>query len=60
LVELQQGREQLLEKTELHQERIKETFDKKFKSNVFKTGDLVLKWDSARQEKGKHDKFEAL
>jgi hypothetical protein len=60
LVELQQDREQLLEKTELHQERIKESFDKKVKSNVFKTGDLVLKWDAARQEKGKHDKFEAL
>jgi hypothetical protein len=49
-----------LEKIELHQGRIKETFDKKVKSNVFKTGDLVLKWDAARQEKGKHGKFEAL
>jgi hypothetical protein len=49
-----------LEKTELHQERIKESFDKKVKSNVFKTGDLVLKWDAARQEKVKHRKFEAL
>jgi hypothetical protein len=60
LVELQQDREQLLEKTELHQERIKETFYKKVKSDVFKTGDLVLKWDAARQEKGKHGKFETL
>jgi hypothetical protein len=49
-----------LEETKLHQERIKESFDKKVKSNVFKTGDLVLKWDATRQEKGKHDKFEAL
>jgi hypothetical protein len=60
LVELQQDRDQLLERIELHQERIKETFDKKVKSNVFKTRDLVLKWDAARQEKGKHGKFEAL
>jgi transposase InsO family protein len=60
LVELQQNREHLLEKIELHQKRIKESFDKKVKSNVFKTGDLVLKWDATRQEKGKHDKFEAL
>ena len=60
LVELQQDREQRLEKTELHLERIKETFDEKVKSNVFKTGNLVLKWDVARQEKGKHGKFEAL
>jgi hypothetical protein len=49
-----------LEKTELHQEKIKEIFNKKVKSNVFKTGDLVLKWDTSRQEKGKHDKFETL
>jgi hypothetical protein len=60
LIELQQYKEQLLEKTELHQEKIKQTFDKKVKSDVFKTGDMVLKWDAARQEKGKHGKFEAL
>jgi hypothetical protein len=30
------------------------------KSDVFKIGDLVLKWDATRQEKGKHGKFEAL
>jgi hypothetical protein len=57
---LQQDREQLLEKTELHQEKMKEIFDKKVKTNIFKTRELVLKWDAARQEKGKHDKFDAL
>jgi hypothetical protein len=60
LVELQQDREQLLERIELHKETIKEIFDKKVKSNVFKTGELVLKWDAARQEKGKHEKFDTL
>jgi hypothetical protein len=60
LVDLQQDREQLLEKTELHQENMKEIFDKKVKENIFKTGELVLKCDAARQEKGKHDKFDAL
>jgi len=44
----------------LHQEMIKRNFDKKVKSDVFKTGDMVLKWDAARQEKGKHEKFDAL
>ena len=39
---------------------MKEIFDKKVKTNIFKTGELVLKWDAARQEKGKHDKFDAL
>jgi hypothetical protein len=60
LVELQQDREQLLEKTKLHQEKMKEIFDKKVQENIFKIGELVLKWDAARQEKGKHEKFDAL
>jgi len=37
-----------------------ETFERKVKADIFKIGDLVLKWDEARQEKGKHDKFDAL
>jgi hypothetical protein len=60
LVELQQDREQLLEKTKLHQRKMKEIFDRKVKANIFKEGDLVLKWDAARQEKGKRGKFDAL
>jgi hypothetical protein len=60
LVELQQDREQLLEKIELHQQKMKEVFDRKFKPNTFKAGELVLKWDATRKEKGKHDKFDAL
>jgi len=51
LVELQQHREQLLEKMELHQMKMKETFDRKVKADIFKVGDLVLKWDATRQEK---------
>lgn len=39
---------------------MKETFDRKVKEDIFKTGDLVLKWDAVRQEKGKHGKFDAL
>ena len=60
LVELQQNKEQLLEKIGLHQNRMKETFDRKVKEDIFKAGDLVLKWDAVRQEKGKHGKFDAL
>jgi hypothetical protein len=60
LVQLQQDRDQILEKAQLHQEMIKRNFDKKVKSNVFKTGDMVLKWDAAKQEKGKHGKFDSL
>jgi hypothetical protein len=60
LVELQQVREQLVEKTESHQRNIKDTFDRRVKGNIFKAWDLVLKWDATRQEKGKHGKFDAL
>ena len=51
LVELQQNREQLLEKIALHQSRMKEIFDRKVKKDIFKAGDLVLKWDAARRKK---------
>jgi len=49
-----------VEKIELHQSKMKETFDRKVKKDIFKVGDLVLKWDPSRQEKGKHGKFDAL
>jgi hypothetical protein len=43
-----------------HQQRIKQIFDKKAKKEEFWIGDLVLKWDSPKQDKGKHEKFEAM
>ena len=35
-------------------------FDKRTKASDFKIGDKVLKWDSRREDKGKHDKFDSL
>ena len=43
-----------------HQQKIKQAFDRKSKKKEFELGDLVLKWDAPRQEKGKHSKFDAL
>ena len=40
--------------------KVKNTFDRKTKIGMFKIGDLVLKWDAARQNKGQHGKFDAL
>jgi hypothetical protein len=60
LVEVQQTREQLFDKAQSHQQKIKEVFDKKVKKEYFHLGDLVLKWDAQRKDKGKHGKFEAL
>jgi hypothetical protein len=42
------------------QQRIKQAFDRKVKKECFQSGDLVLKWDAPRQDKGKNGKFEAL
>jgi hypothetical protein len=60
LVELQQVREQLVEKSEAHQKRIKDTFYRKAKVDDFQVGDWVLKWDALRQDKVKHDNFNSL
>jgi hypothetical protein len=60
LVEVQQNREKLLDKAHDHQQKIKQAFDKKVNKENFQLGDLVLKWDAPKQDKGKHGKFEAL
>ena len=35
-------------------------FDRRARERDFKEGDLVLGWDSKREEKGKHGKFNNL
>ena len=42
------------------QENIKKLFDKRKKACDFKIGDKVLKWDSRREDKGNHGKFDSL
>ena len=42
------------------QERIKKIFDKRTKAKDFYLVDKVLKWDSRREDKGKHGKFDFL
>ena len=56
-IELHQVREALCEKEKTYQEKMKQVFDKRVKANVFKIGDLVLKWDARYEDKGKHGKF---
>jgi hypothetical protein len=50
----------LLDKAHDHQWKIKKAFDKRESKEYFQLGDLVLKWDAPKQDKGKHGKFEAL
>ena len=60
MVEVQQIKEQVMDKAYHHQQKIKKTFDKRSGNKYFDMGDLVLKWDAPRQEKGKHSKFDSL
>ena len=60
LVEVQQIRDQVVDKAQIFQDRVKKGFDMKAKPNDFQQGDLVLKWDVRHEDKGKHGKFEHL
>jgi hypothetical protein len=60
IIEVQQRREALNEKTEAYQSKVKATFDRKTKKDTFQAGDLVLRWDTRREDKPKHGKFDNL
>lgn len=59
-IHLQQTREEIYIRSQVVQERIKKIFDKRTKAEDFYLGDKVLKWDSMREDKGKHGKFDFL
>ena len=59
-IELQQKREIVEEKAQLYMTKIKERFDRKIKENTFLDGDMVLRWDARKEQKGKHGKFDNL
>ena len=48
------------EKTQIHRRKIKERFDKNIKKSTFSYGDMVLRWDARKEQKGKHGKFDNL
>ena len=41
-----------------HQEKMKNTFDRRIKEEQFQIDDLVLKWDAANKDK--HGKFDPM
>eukprot|EP00253_Pinus_taeda_P003589 PITA_03589 len=59
-IHLQQTREQVFNGAQILQEKLKNMFDKKAKSEDFWLGSKVLIWDSRREDKGKHAKFDFL
>jgi hypothetical protein len=60
LIHMQQMREQVYNRSQLHQEKMKKNFDKHAKQEEFWMGDLVLKWDARNEDKGKHGKFDHI
>ena len=60
LIELQQKWEIVEEKDQLYRLKVKERFDRKIKENTFSVGDMVLRWDARKEQKGKHGKFDNL
>eukprot|EP00253_Pinus_taeda_P031291 PITA_31291 len=59
-IHLQQTIEQVLDRAQILQEKLKNMFDKKAKAEDFWVGSKVLRWDSRREDKGKHEKFDFL
>eukprot|EP00253_Pinus_taeda_P020814 PITA_20814 len=59
-IHLQQTREQVYNRAQMLQEKLKKMFDKKAKAEDFWVGGKVLRWDSRREDKGKHSKFDFL
>jgi hypothetical protein len=57
---LQQTRDQVYNRVQILQEKLKKAFDRRTKAEDFNIGDKVLKWDSRRESKGKHGKFDSL
>ena len=60
LIELQQEREAIEEKAQMYTKEIKQRFDRKIKENIFSCGDMILRWDARKEQKGKHGKFDNL
>ena len=49
IIELNEMRDKYYDKVQIHQEKMKNTFDRKIKEEKFHIDDLVLKWDAPRE-----------
>ena len=57
-IEINEMRDKSYDKVQTHQEKMKNTFNRKFKEEKFQIDDLVLKWDAHREDK--HGKFDHM
>ena len=55
---MQQTREEVHQRSQVLQEKLKKIFDKRTKVEDLYLGDKFLRWDSRREDKGKHGKFD--
>eukprot|EP00253_Pinus_taeda_P024466 PITA_24466 len=61
IIKLEEKREQTKKTHARHQALIKSSFNSSIMTRKnFQMGDLVLKWDKAHEEKGKHTKFQKM
>ena len=60
VMELSESRNKVRENLLTYQQKMKTIFDRKAKEIMFQNGDLVLRWDTRRENKGKHGKFDSL
>ena len=47
IIELNEVRGKAYDKVQIHQEKMKNTFDRRIKEDVFQVNELVLKWDAS-------------
>ena len=60
VMELSESRNKFRENLLTYQRKMKTIFDRKAKEIMFQKGDLVLRWDTRKEDKGKHNKFDPL
>ena len=60
VIESSENRNKVRDNLITYQEKMKSIFDRKSKEILFQVGDLVLRWDTKREDKGKHGKFDPL
>ena len=58
IIELEEQRNKAYDKVQIHQEKMKNAFDRRVKEEQFQIDDLVLKWDAPREDK--HGKFDHI
>ena len=60
IIDLNELRDKAYDSMQVHQEKMKNTFDRRVKEENFLIDDLVLIWDALHEDNGKHGKFDHI